>query len=67
MVALRRSSGWQLEAMSDSAPSGTTPAFSAAERAYIRRELDRVLSTLPAAAEGFLLKVRKTGPNLTVS
>ncbi len=62
-VALRRSSGRQLEAMSDSAPSGTTTAFSAAERAYIRRELDRVLSTLPAAAEGFLLKIRKTGPN----
>ncbi len=62
-AALRRSSGRQLKAMSDSAPSGTTTAFSAAERAYIRRELDRVLSTLPTAAEGFLLKVRKTGPN----
>ncbi len=60
---LRRSSGRPLEPMSGSTASGATTAFTAAERAYIRRELDQVLSTLPAAAEGFLLKVRKTGPN----
>lgn len=37
--------------------------FTAAERAYIRRELDEVLSTLPAAADGFLVRTRKTGAN----
>jgi hypothetical protein len=44
-----------------------TPAssedFDAAERAYIRRELDEVLATLPTAADGFLVRTRKTGPN----
>lgn len=37
--------------------------FNAAERAYIRRELDEVLATLPAAADGFLVRTRKTGAN----
>jgi hypothetical protein len=37
--------------------------FNAAERAYIRRELDEVLATLPAAVDGFLVRTRKTGPN----
>jgi hypothetical protein len=37
--------------------------FDAAERAYIRRELDEVLSTLPAAADGFMVRTRKTGAN----
>ena len=37
--------------------------FNAAERAYIRRELDEVLDTLPAAADGFLVRTRKTGSN----
>ena len=35
--------------------------FNAAERAYIRQELDEVLTTLPTAAEGFLVRSRKTG------
>jgi hypothetical protein len=42
----------------------TTPAtaFSAAERDYIRRELDVFFSTLPTVAAGFLLKVWQGGP-----
>jgi hypothetical protein len=62
-MAFRRSSTRQPKPMSDSSASRLPTAFNAAERAYIRRELDRVFSTLPAAADGFLLKVRKTGPN----
>jgi hypothetical protein len=38
--------------------------LSAAERAYIRSELDAFFSTLPAAAEGFVLKVWKSGPRV---
>ena len=45
------------------APPGSTTDFTAAERAYIRRELDEVLATLPAASDGFHLKTRKTGPS----
>lgn len=37
--------------------------FNAAERAYIRRELDEVFTTLPAVSDGFLVRTRKTGPN----
>lgn len=33
-----------------------------AERAYIRRELDQIFSSLPRATDGFLLKIWKTGP-----
>jgi hypothetical protein len=51
----------------DSAMPHANPAppddFNAAERAYIRRELDEVLATLPAAADGFLVRTRKTGAN----
>ncbi len=36
--------------------------LSAAERAYIRGELDAFFSTLPAVAEGFMLKVWRSGP-----
>jgi hypothetical protein len=36
--------------------SATAMAFTAAERDYIRRELDMFFSTLPTAAEGFQLK-----------
>jgi len=41
-----------------------TPAetFTAAERAYIRGELDRYFTTLPTAAEGLMLRTWKTGP-----
>jgi len=39
----------------------TEMEFTAAERAYIRRELDQVLSSWPNVADGFLLKVWKTG------
>lgn len=46
------------------APSNLNSAlgFTSAERAYIRRELDEVLGTLPAARDGIQLKIRKTGP-----
>ena len=37
--------------------------FDAAERAYIRRELDEYLASLPAAADGFFVRTRRTGPN----
>jgi len=37
--------------------------FSPEERAYIRRELDMVFSTLPTVADGFQLKTRATGSN----
>ena len=36
--------------------------FSAAERDYIRRELDQFFSTLPTVADGFLLKTWRGGP-----
>ena len=36
--------------------------FTAAERDYIRRELDQFFSTLPTVAEGFMLKVWRSGP-----
>jgi hypothetical protein len=44
------------------AVQGSPIDFSASERAYIRRELDEVFSMLPSAADGFLLKTRRTGP-----
>lgn len=44
-------------------PAGSTSDFDATERAYIRRELDEVLGTLPAASAGFHLKIRRTGPS----
>jgi hypothetical protein len=37
-------------------------AFTAAERDYIRRELDMFFSMLPAVAEGFQLKTWRGGP-----
>jgi hypothetical protein len=37
--------------------------FSAAEREYIRRELDMFFSTLPTVAEGFQLRSWRGGPN----
>ena len=36
--------------------------FTAAERDYIRRELDQFFSTLPTVADGFLLKTWRSGP-----
>jgi hypothetical protein len=35
--------------------------FTAAERDYIRRELDQFFSTLPTVADGFLLKIWRSG------
>jgi len=42
----------------------TLPAdgFTAGERDYIRRELDMFFSTLPTVAEGFQLKIWRSGP-----
>jgi len=37
-------------------------AFTAAERDYIRRELDMFFSTFPTVAEGFQLKMWRGGP-----
>jgi len=42
--------------------SGMIAGFTAGERDYIRRELDRFFSTLPTVAEGFLLKTWRGGP-----
>ena len=36
--------------------------FTAAERDYIRGNLDQVFSTLPTVADGFLLKTWRSGP-----
>ena len=36
--------------------------FTPAERAYIRGELDTFFSTLPTVAEGFQVKLWRTGP-----
>jgi hypothetical protein len=46
--------------MSDGPPPAMT--FTAAERDYIRRELDMFFSTFPAVAEGFQLKTWRGGP-----
>jgi hypothetical protein len=40
----------------------STIAFSAAERAYIRQELDQFFGTLPSVSEGFQLRTWRTGP-----
>lgn len=40
-----------------------TVDFTPGERSYIRRELDRFFTTLPTVAEGFQLKIWKTGPH----
>jgi hypothetical protein len=40
----------------------TGAAFTAAERDYIRRELDVFFSTLPTVAEGFMIKTWRAGP-----
>jgi hypothetical protein len=40
----------------------TTTEFTPSERGYIRRELDVFFTTLPTVAEGFQLKIWKTGP-----
>ena len=40
----------------------TIAGFTAAERDYIRRELDMFFSTLPSVADGFQLRVWRGGP-----
>jgi hypothetical protein len=40
----------------------TVTAFTAAERDYIRRELDMFFSTFPSVADGFQLKIWRGGP-----
>ena len=37
-------------------------SFTTGERAYIRSELDMFFSTLPSAADGFMLKLWRSGP-----
>ena len=49
------------QAMSTSTTSAAG-AFTAAERDYIRRELDMFFSTLPSVAEGFHIKTWRGGP-----
>jgi hypothetical protein len=41
---------------------GTLAGFTAAERDFIRRELDMFFSTLPRVADGFQLKTWRGGP-----
>jgi hypothetical protein len=46
--------------MMKSEPTATAE-FTPSERSYIRRELDLFFTTLPTVAEGFPLKIWKTG------
>jgi hypothetical protein len=46
----------------DTTPKPMIAGFTAAERDYIRRELDQFFSTLPSVAEGFLIKTWRSGP-----
>jgi hypothetical protein len=46
----------------DTTPKPMMAGFTAAERDYIRRELDQFFSTLPSVADGFLLKTWRSGP-----
>lgn len=46
----------------NSSPADIEIGLSRDERSYIRRELDLVFTTLPTVAEGFQLKVWRTGP-----
>jgi len=48
--------------MPETKPPAAPAALTAAERDYIRRELDMFFSTLPSVAEGFLLKTWRGGP-----
>jgi hypothetical protein len=43
-------------------PKAMIAGFTAAERNYIRGNLDQVFSTLPTVADGFLLKNWRSGP-----
>ena len=43
--------------------NGLIAGFSAGERDFIRRALDRFFSTLPTVAEGVMLKTWRGGPN----
>ena len=42
--------------------SQTIAGFTLAEREYIRRELNQFFSTFPSVADGFPLKLWRTGP-----
>ncbi len=50
-----------MQAMSISDPTADTAIFTAGERDYIRRELDRFFSTLPSVADGFQLRTWRGG------
>ena len=43
-------------------PEPMIVAFTPSERDYIRRELDMFFSTLPTVADGFYLKMWRSGP-----
>ena len=47
----------------DKAEQPMIAGFTAAEREYIRSELDMFFSTLPSVAEGFQIKTWRGGPN----
>ena len=46
----------------DTTQTAMIAGFTAAERDYIRRELDQFFSTLPSVAEGFQIKTWRGGP-----
>ena len=60
--------GWEKGGQDDMSPAMTNPqkplatGFSAAEREYIRRELNMFFTTYPSVAEGFRLKTWRGGP-----
>jgi hypothetical protein len=56
-----RTGGCIIPAMTDRIPPSPCP-FTPRERDYIRRELDMYFSTLPAVADGFLLRTWRGGP-----
>jgi hypothetical protein len=70
LLFLRPKSIWRYPLQINREPTPTTQCaeqaaqgdFDAAERAYIRRELDEYLASLPAAADGFFVRIRRTGP-----
>jgi len=56
------SPAWEDAAM-DKTPTAMIAGFTAAERDYIRRELDMFFSTLPSVAEGFQIRTWRGGPH----
>ena len=48
----------------DKTQQSMTAGFTTAERDYIRRSLDMFFSTYPSVADGFQIKIWRSGPNV---